>query len=255
MNSSSIIYIPKPNPTAKLRIFCFPYGGGSASTYVSWPDLLSPELEVAVVQLPGRGIRLLEPPYQTMAEIVKNLVPAISAMAHTPYIIFGHSLGARIAYEVITELQQYNYPLPLHFIASGAWAPGSIRKNEPIHQLPNTEFIKEIIELNTAQREVLENAEMIALLLPVLRADFKINETHKFETKKIVPIKVSVVSGDEDHDIEPSHLELWFSLFTSNTGIHWISGNHFFVDSNKSSVIDLVRQLTIKSKYTFDKTS
>lgn len=242
MHSSSLIYIPKIRPNAHLRIICFPYAGGNSATYMSWHNHLDQNVELAIVQLPGRGIRLSEPPFETMTELVKALFLEIGKLKYKPFVFYGHSMGARVAYEVTLMLRRFNYQLPIHFIASGSVAPCIERKKDRIYHLPDEEFIKEVGELNGSPAEVLANNEIMQMLLPALRADFKIIETYCNKSQAIIPTKITVLAGNEE-EVDAEDLDAWFKLFSSNTGLHWIPGDHFFIDTNKSDVLSLLNGL------------
>lgn len=242
MNAVPLIYIPNPKPNALLRLLCFPYAGGSSATYIPWKNTLSPDIELAVVQLPGRGIRLSDSPYQTMMEVVNALFVEIQTLIGKPFIFYGHSMGARIAYELALMLYQRNCELPIHLIASGSIAPCTDLKTEKIHHLPDKTFIEKVASLNGTATEVLANQEIMQLVLPALRADFKIVENYHREENRVLPTKISVFAG-KDENVCIADLESWFDLFQYNTGIHWIAGNHFFIDKNPQAVLRLVDNL------------
>jgi medium-chain acyl-[acyl-carrier-protein] hydrolase len=242
MINASLIYIPKIKPTAQIRLVCFSYAGGSAATYIPWQNDLDQTVELAVIQLPGRGMRLSTPPYQTMEELVQAIFLALDKNNPIPYVFFGHSMGARVAYELILMLYKSGHELPMHFIASGSAAPFIARTKENTYHLPDDEFIKKVGELNGSPKEILANWEIMQLLLPALRADFKIVETYCNKNQISIPTQISVFAGDKD-DIDHADINGWFNLFESNTGIHWIPGDHFFVDKNRFKVLDTLNSL------------
>lgn len=240
--AAPLIYIPNPKPNALVRVIGFSYAGGSASTYLAWQNSLDPHIELAVVQLPGRGARLAEQPYQTMSEIVTALFLAFEKLTYKPCIFYGHSMGARVAYELILMLQRFQCRLPVHFIASGSVAPCVKKTKGPTYHLPDDEFILKVRELNGSPSEVLANKELMELFLPALRADFKIIETYCNNIKHVTPIKISVLAGDEE-EVAMADLEAWFELFETYSGIHWIKGDHFFVEKNRPEVLKTLHGL------------
>lgn len=242
MDKSSLIYIPKPKQSAKLRLICFSYAGGNSATYVPWLPLLPNFVELAVIQLPGRGVRIFDEPYQTMATMVNDIVNAVGKLDTKPFIFYGHSMGARVAYEVTLALWRRQYRLPIHFIAAGSGAPCVVYSKDHIHHLPDDEFIAEVGALNGSSQEVLSNSEIMQLILPALRADFRIIENYCNASKLVIPAKISVFSGDKD-DIECENLEKWLGLFQSNTGLHWIAGDHYFVDKNREDLLAALNNL------------
>ena len=106
MKKTSLIYIPLQRSQATYRLLCFPYAGGSAATYMQWAEQLDADIELAVIQLPGRGIRLVEAAYSTMEEIVDAITNAMNLLQDKPFVFFGHSMGARVAYEVCLVLEK-----------------------------------------------------------------------------------------------------------------------------------------------------
>src|SRR2546430_10624517 len=105
-NLSRWLMIPRPNPNASVRLFCFPYAGGNASIYTSWSRDLSANVELVAVQPPGRANRISEPPHSRMQDLIADLCPAIRALLGKPYILLGHSLGSHVAFELARELRR-----------------------------------------------------------------------------------------------------------------------------------------------------
>lgn len=237
-----LIFIPKIKPNASLRLICFSYAGGSSATYMSWQNDLNPEVELAVVQLPGRGVRFSEPPYKTMTEIVAALFIALKQLSNKPFILYGHSMGARVAYELTLMLARFHCNLPVHFIASGSPAPYIARTKEQTFHLPDNEFIAKVAALNGTPPDILANDEIIQLMLPALRADFEIIETYCNKSKFLISTKVSALAGNQE-EIEVADIEAWFTLFEMHTQIYWISGDHFFVEKNKADVLKIVNNI------------
>src|SRR5579883_2155511 len=134
----------KPNPQARLRLFCFPYAGGAASIYRLWPQLLPETIEVHAIQLPGREGRLLEPTYVRLAPIIDEVTQAIAPLLDRPFALFGHSLGALLAFELARQLRRLQRPQPIHFFASARRAPQFADPDPPIHRLPDAEFLEEV---------------------------------------------------------------------------------------------------------------
>jgi medium-chain acyl-[acyl-carrier-protein] hydrolase len=242
VNDSALIYIPKPNPSALIRLVCFPYAGGSSSTYLSWQRYFHTNIEIAVVQLPGRGIRSLEKPYESMAELVKHVFLAMEKLPFRPSIFFGHSMGACVAYEVTLMLHRFGYPLPFQFVASGSIAPCVSRTKLQTYSLPDDEFVAKISELNGSSKEVLQNCEMMQYILPALRADFKIIETYRNRSRFAIPTRVCVIAGEDD-EIALPEIEAWFTLFDERNDLKWVSGGHFFIDTNRDAVLKVLSEL------------
>jgi surfactin synthase thioesterase subunit len=236
--NDKLFLIPKPISDPSVRLFCFPYAGGTANTFIPWVEpLAAQDVELVLIQPPGRGSRFGEPPHTNMDSLIKELMKNEAFItSHIPYVFFGHSLGSRVAYELCSRLMNRGLPLPEYFIASGSRAPHSPNENDSLHDLPQKEFIQQLKQLNGTPKELLENQDLMDLVTPLLRADFKISET--YQAKKIcMPFPILVFSGVDDHEITPCHLELWSDLSTQGCELVQFPGDHFFIDQYSEQVL------------------
>lgn len=242
MRSNKWFIRPLAKRAPHLRLICLPYAGGSASTYMSWAAHLPPEVELIAVQPPGRGTRTGEAPYAAMAPLVDELLSVFPEVVDRPYVLFGHSLGSRVAFELALRCQQMGLPLPVSLIASGSRPPHLRRSEHPIHDLPEAEFIAELRELNGTPEEVLQNEELLQLVIPLLRADFRIAELYlAAQTRLACPLVV--FGGTEDHEVSRQDLDAWRDLSTYDCEIHWIPGGHFFIEQNRALVLQKVNAI------------
>ncbi len=229
----------RPNPRANIRLFCVPYAGGGAQIYQQWPDLLPPTFEVWAVNLPGRGKRLIEPSFPDLPSLVAALTEAFRPLLDKPFALFGHSMGALIAYETARALRKINSPMPVHFFASGCFAP-HLPDPYPIHHLPHQEFLNELRRLGGMPKEVLESQELMELILPSLRADFTATEEFVYQDELPVPFPISVFGGWRDHLTTKESLEAWRIHTTGYFAMRMLPGDHFFIHSTQSLLLDLI---------------
>ena len=152
---------PKPNPQASIRLFCFPYAGGSAVVFRSWPEALPSNVEVVAVQPPGRGARIMEAPFTSLTPLVEAVAEAMRPQLDKPFAFFGHSLGALISFELTRRLRSLGAPQPARLFVSGTGAPQLGQANRPIHALPDSELMEALRNLNGTPAEVLDNAELM----------------------------------------------------------------------------------------------
>lgn len=229
-------------PDAKLRLFCFPFAGGSTNTYMEWVKYLPKEVEVVLVQPPGRGSRMFEAPHKTMETLVAEIMECKAYITQKPYIFFGHSLGGLVAYELSCQLYNSSMLLPRHFIASGCCAPHQIRDRQVVHNLPKSDFIESLKKLNGTPREVLANEELMELVIPMLRADFQIAETYR---GKLIPMPfpLLVLNGKEDANVCEHQLNAWNELSKVRCQRVTVPGDHFFIHQYQEKVISQVLQV------------
>lgn len=223
-----------------LRLYCFAYAGGSAAVFSRWQNALGPSVEVCAIQLPGRGSRMMEPPRRDPRLLVEELALAIASQPAQPFALFGHSLGALLAFEVARTLRLQRLPLPVHLIASGCRAPCVERERRGLHLLPDGEFIEALRGYNGTPAEILDNAELMALVLPMLRADFALVDAFDYRPQAPLPLPLTVLAGRRDEARTLDGIDLWSRESTDFRGVHWFDGDHFFLHSDVDAVIDTV---------------
>jgi medium-chain acyl-[acyl-carrier-protein] hydrolase len=229
------------NPRARVRMFCFPYAGGGASIYRGWSASLPPDVEVCPVQIPGRENRLREPPFERPEPLVQALLEGLQPYFRgLPFVFFGHSMGAMLSFEVARELRRRGQTMPLHLFVSGRRAPQVPDREEPIHNLPEPQFIAKLRELNGTPEEVLQHAELMNLLLPVLRADFSVNETYVFTEEEPLDAGISCFGGLGDKEVTRDDCALWKEQTRGRFRLRMLPGDHFFVHGAKDMILESV---------------
>lgn len=234
--------IARPNPSARLRLFCFPYAGGGASVFADWAAHLGGSVEVVAVQPPGRGNRFVEPPISSLKTIVTELAEAIFPLLNKPFAFFGHSNGALISYELAKALMRKGHARGLrHMIVSGNPAP-QVRKFETVlHHLPDEELKQKLRDLRGTPEEILQNSELLEMFMPVLRADFAIAETHTHEPCPALKCDLSIFGGMKDDGVSEDDLRAWGDLFHQTTEMKLFPGGHFFINEDKAAVLAALR--------------
>ena len=234
----------EPSPRARFRLFCFPYAGGGASAYRGWGGALPADIEVCPVQLPGREGRLRDRPFDRLEPMIQALAEALAPYFDLPFAFFGHSMGGLISFELAREQRRRGGPEPLHLFVSARRGPQVPSREEAIHDLPEPEFSNKLRELNGTPEEVLQHAELMKLLTPILRADFAVNETYEYVPGEPLAMGVSAFGGLGDLEVTKEDLAAWNDLTRGRFRLRMLPGDHFFVHSGKELILDsLARDL------------
>lgn len=221
-------------------MLCFPYAGGGASIYRGWSASLPADLEVCPVQLPGRESRMRDEPFRHCEEMVPVIADALRPYLDLPFVFFGHSMGGLIGFELARELRRRGQPQPLHLFVSGRRAPHLPAREKPIHDLPEAEFLVELRELNGTPEEVLQHEELMRLLIPLLRADFSVNETYAFTEEEPFDFGISAFGGLGDEEVTREDVEAWRPLTRGRFRMRMLPGDHFFIHGSKDLVLEAV---------------
>lgn len=227
-----------PRPQARARLFCFPHAGVGASTYRLWPKGLPEELEVCALQTPGRENRLREPALSSLPKLVEALVPVLLPHLELPFAFFGHSMGAVLASEVARALVAAGAPSPSHLVVSGRRPPHVKGPETLMHPLPDAQFVAEISRrYGGIPPAVLQERELMALLLPGLRADITALETHQPPPRPPLACSITAFGGDEDRLTPLEHLDAWRGETRGAFRVRTFAGGHFYLDARRAEVL------------------
>lgn len=226
-----------PNPDATLRCFCLPYAGGSARVFQSWSRHLPASLDVYAIELPGHGTRLTEPPLRHLNDILVAIAEVIQPLLDRRFVLFGHSMGALISFELARYCRRHDLPMPAHLYVSGHRAPQLPDPEPPVHTLPEAAFRDKLTRLQGTSPAVLNNEEFMALLLPVLRADFAVCETYIYAPEPPLPCPITAFGGTRDPATQRGRLRAWQSQTQTNFTRHVLPGNHFFIHSAEAALL------------------
>lgn len=229
--------IRTPAPQRRRRLFCFSYAGGSAFGFTPWQAALDASIEVCAVQLPGRGARIAQPPIASMPTLLQALAPVITRQGDLPFAFFGHSVGALIAFELARYLRLHGVSGPAHLFMSGCQAPQYRSPARRLHELPNAALIDELKVYNGTPSEVLESRELMALMLPTIRADFALAENYRYRPGPLLPMPISVFAGKQDDNKAPGQVDGWKKETSNTSHVTWFEGGHFFVNTERDAVL------------------
>lgn len=233
--------LSRPLPSAGLRLFCFPYAGGSAAHFLPWQSELGSQIQVCAVQLPGRGSRFHEAPLTEWAPVIEQLVETLADYDDLPYAFFGHSLGGLLAFELARTCTAYGLPLPRHLFISATNAPRSVPDRPDVTRMDDDALIARLRYYNGTPTEVIQNRELMELLLPVIRADLTLLQNYRYRTRSLLPIPLSIMAGSDDSHLVQQDFPAWSNETTGPFRQHTFSGDHFYIQSERNAVLALLR--------------
>jgi surfactin synthase thioesterase subunit len=221
-----------PQPRARVRLFCFHSAGGGPSMYREWGRALPEHVEVCAVCLPGREQLFTLPVRNDLLEIVERVAPAVEPLLDLPYALFGHSMGAVVAFELARRLRHAGKPDPARLFVSARRAPDLPDRWPPIRQLPDRELIAEVQRrYGGISSEVLANDELLDLFVPVLRADLTALGTYRYTGAAPLACPISCFGGAADAWVAADELEHWRTHTTAGFDLRVLPGAHFYLEN------------------------
>ncbi len=239
-NRDKWFFCRKPNPQASIRLFCFPFGGGGASVFHNWADAMGNDIEVRALQLPGRETRFTEPREKDLNKLINDIEQAIEAYQDKPFAIFGYSFGALLAFEVSRKLARQGKKMPIHLFIAALQAPQVPDAHPPISALPNDDFIRKVEYFYEPQGEAWNNLELREFLLPVLKDDIALYESHVYREDALLPCPIDVFAGEHDLSIPLEATRHWSEQTSNTINHHVFPGGHFFIDNSINEITGLV---------------
>ncbi len=227
----------QPRPSARLRVFCFPYAGGGATVYKGWEAALPPDVELVAVQPPGRERRILEPPFRDISALLDALEVELAPLLDKPFVFFGYSMGTRIALALTQRWLARGAPLPLGLGMAAAGAPHRVRESR--EQLDDAAFLERLRRYEGTPPEVFAHKELLEMVLPLLRADFAIADV--VLPAQPVPCPITVFGAHQDTHVPLEALERWRELTTGDFRAHHFPGNHFFLRTSREPLLAALR--------------
>ena len=215
-------------PDARVRLFCFTYAASSAQIFYGWNDYAPEWLEVSGCELPGHGARLTESPLDDQDAAALEIANTLEPLLDRPYALFGHCLGAALAYEATRILRERGKAQPVRLFSSGARGPHLGIPIADVESMEDDEFIEHMHEAYSAPIEFLRHPEMRPLFLPMVRADARMTQRYRYTPGPPVSYPITAVAGETDPDVQMDHLEGWRQHTGSAVTTRIYPGNHFF---------------------------
>lgn len=223
-------------------MFCFPYAGGGGSVFRQWPANLRGLAEVCAVLLPGREARFRERPFTRMEALVSALHAESAGLLDRPFAVFGHSMGALIAYEWCRLLQRQQRRMPACLIVSGSRPPHADFSDAGVNGLSDDAFLDRLHARYQAIPDMVrQNRELAEVVLPALRADFELLEFYRHEAADRLRCPILAFGGRQDPTVSPRELAEWSAYSEGELELSLLEGDHFFIRSAEAGLLAGVR--------------
>ncbi|TDC58994.1 thioesterase [Micromonospora sp. KC207] len=227
------------NPAA-VRLLCLPHAGGSATYFRPLARELSATFEVVGVQYPGRQDRRAEPALRTIGELADGVFAACG-VPDRPTVLFGHSMGAVIAFEVAQRIERADATHLLGLVCSGRRGP-AVPGPDDVHRRSDAGLIQEVRELSGTSAGLLDDEEIVRMILPALRADYGAVETYRMTPGARLGCPVSILTGDADPRVSVPAARAWADVTDGGSRLRVLPGGHFFLDEGRAEVAAAIRE-------------
>lgn len=235
-------WLPFGTPdTGATRVFCFPHAGASAAAFAPWQRLADPAVTICPAQPPGRAERLREQPHRDVQSMVDDAVSSLRDQFTGRYALYGHSMGALVVFELARRLRELGLPQPAHVFVSGRPAPQLPEKRLQLRDLPTGQLVGELRRMGGTPDMLLRDPELLEAFLPMMRADFSVNEAYTYRDEAPLSVGLTALGGWSDPRATEPELRSWSAQTSSRFACHLFVGGHFFAEQHAGQVLELIR--------------
>jgi surfactin synthase thioesterase subunit len=224
-----------PAPAATGRLVCFPHAGGSASFYFPVSARLHGQVDVLAIQYPGRQDRRAEPSVESIPALAEQVFQALRPEVGLPLTFFGHSMGALVAYEVARRFERSGLEID-HLFVSGRRGP-AVRRREGVHLLDDAGIVAEVRSLSGTDEGILADEELLQMVLPALRSDYRAVETYQGDPDAVLQCPITVLTGDSDPRTTVDEAREWSGHTAAAFDLRVFQGGHFYLSSRPDEVM------------------
>lgn len=226
------------------QVFCLPHAGGMTSAYACFRKHTDRGLAFEPIELAGRGRRFTEPLYDTFAQAVDDVGAVVRRRIRGRYALFGHSMGSWLAYDVCFRLEEMGAPPPAHVFVSANVPPVPSARRAPLHELPDETFMERVLALGGTPREIVRHKELMDLIVPILKADYRMMATRALsEPLRPLPCGLTVFSGLGDRAFlgRAEDMLRWRACTDRACRYHAFEGDHFYFYEHVPEIVALIR--------------
>lgn len=230
-----------------ITLLCLPCAGARATMYLRWKRLLPSWITVRPIELPGRGSRVSESPQESYAALTETLCDELASTLPERYVLFGHSMGALLAYGIAQGLYARKLPLPAALLVSGCAAP-SRQDSERYHKIQGeAALIADLSKQGGTPEEVFGNPELLAMTLDLLKLDYRVCGSFQYAQLSPLPIPIHGFGGRSD-DIDAAKLNDWRLEGAQTFTLDWFDGGHFFLRQSEEWFMFTLKKRLLESQ-------
>jgi medium-chain acyl-[acyl-carrier-protein] hydrolase len=233
------------NPSAERRLVCLPYAGGGTADFRRWKDGLLPSVDLVPVVLAGRETRMGEPAQDDLAAIVDGMLPALlPVLRAAPFVLYGHSMGAWLAFELVRALRRIGKVKPAHLVVAARRAPHRPARLTPLAGLPDAAFVDAVQARYGGIPEAIRSSpELMSLFLPTMRADFALLDRYRLREEPVLDVPITAWHGQEDTIEDEGDVRAWSEHTRGPFQLRKMPGGHFFLRDSTDEVTDALNAI------------
>jgi medium-chain acyl-[acyl-carrier-protein] hydrolase len=232
-----------PRDDAGMRIICFPHGGAGASSFNGWFRHLPNEIELVRVQLPGREDNNERPAFTRMEDLIPELFNQVHPLLDRPLAIYGHSMGALVAFELTRALRRNNCPLPVALLVSGRRAPHKPLRRVLLHVLPEADLVAHLRKMGGTSADLLVRPKWLERYLPTMRADLQLSDIYHYRDEPLLTCPIHAFLGEEDNEMHREDWEAWSEQAGGEFSRTLLPGGHVFSQSTQAILVSLITKV------------
>jgi pyochelin biosynthesis protein PchC len=234
-----------PADDAEVRLVCLPHAGGSASFFFPIATALRPRIDVLAVQYPGRQDRWRDSLIDNVPELADAVTAALGPWLDRPVALFGHSMGASVAFEVAVRLAREGI-VPSQLFVSGRRAPSRHREDDDLHAADDDRIIAELSTMAGTDPRVLDDPELLGMILPAVRNDYRAAATYRYAGSPPLACPITALTGADDSRVTLDEAQAWRAHTTAGFDLRVFSGGHFFLVDHRPEVLEILSDRLVR---------
>ncbi|MBS0030642.1 thioesterase II family protein [Chitinophaga sp. 22321] len=232
----------------KTKLICIPYAGGNSYSFRDLQPFLGRHMDIVTLELPGRGKRIADPLLSDMHAMADDLYQQLLPHIRSPYLVYGHSMGAVLGNLLIHRLKKEGKALPLHFFVTGCAAPVFNDQRRQLHLLPDDQLIAELKNMGGMPDALLADLDMMEFFLPVIREDMRAVEGYQYQSLGRYSTGITAITGAAE-EIAPNQVAGWAEETDKEIRILRYPGNHFFILHQFQKIAMLIREAALTPQH------